>query len=186
MNAIRVLVDQHRAIRELFGDLEREYRRVHRRRAVARLAEELIAHSAAEEAVVYPAVRRSPRRGASASPDCSPRSPGDTGTARPTPERHLLLRVQLRRVLASNVDDPTFPAAIEALRTSFDAHAREEEGELFPHLARSLSALDLELLGQEIAGARPPIWMVTSEGQPSLDFARVRARVSLPTSAAGD
>ena len=61
MSATSVLVVQHRTIGALFNDVVGETRRHARSRGVARLAEELIAHIVAEEAVFYPAVRRALR-----------------------------------------------------------------------------------------------------------------------------
>jgi hypothetical protein len=59
MNATRVLVAQHQAIAALFDDVAQETRDHAKARAVARIAEELIAHMAGEEEqVLLPRVER--------------------------------------------------------------------------------------------------------------------------------
>ncbi|MGA7124007.1 MAG: hemerythrin domain-containing protein, partial [Polyangiaceae bacterium] len=58
MDATLTLVEQHRVIEGLFDEVAREGRRRARSSLVSSLAEELIAHLAAEETVFYPAVRR--------------------------------------------------------------------------------------------------------------------------------
>jgi hypothetical protein len=169
MNATRILVAQHRAIESLFEALERETRRRARSNAVSRLAEEIIAHMAAEEAVFYPAVRRAFDAGEEAS---------EHGR-----QAHLLLRIELRRLLETNLGDAGFGARVEALRCLFAQHVDDEEGELFPKVVAEVSASELETLGTEILASRPPVWIVTTEGRDlvgSGDDWAIRSRVSLP------
>jgi hemerythrin superfamily protein len=169
MNATRILIAQHRAIDVLFDEVEQETRRRARSGAVSRLAEELIAHMAAEEAVFYPAVRRVLDEGAEAS---------ERGG-----QAHLMLRIELRRVLEMSVSDPSFSQRIEALRVLFARHVRDEESELFPRVVVGVSDAQLEILGAEILASRPPVWIVTTEGRALVhsgsDWA-LRSSVSLP------
>jgi hypothetical protein len=152
MNATRLLAAQHRAIEALFDDVAHETRRQVRVRATSRLTEELIAHMAAEETIFYPAARAAlgPTRG-----------PGDAGGR--LPDEHFMLRVQLRRVLATNLHTPAFAPRFEALRTLFAHHVQSEEEEIFPRVEAVFSASRLEDLGAAVLGARPPIWIVTTE-----------------------
>jgi hemerythrin superfamily protein len=168
MDAIRVLVAQHRAIDALFDEVERETRRRARASAISRLAEELIAHMAAEEAVFYPAARRI--------------LDAAEGSARCRDE-HLMLRIELRRVLETGVAEPSFVARIEALRALFEEHVSEEEAELFPRVERSVPKAELEVWGAEILASRPKVWIVTTEARtpmPSTQPWALRSRVSLP------
>jgi hemerythrin superfamily protein len=169
MDATRVLVAQHRAIESLFDEVEHETRRRGRASAVARLAEELIAHLAAEEAVFYPAARLVLDGGANA-----------TEQAR---SEHLLLRIELRRVLETSVTDESFGERIGSLRGIFADHVKNEEVEVFPRVACALPVAELEILGAEILASRPPVWIVTTEGralvQSDGEWA-LRGSVSLP------
>jgi hypothetical protein len=152
MNATRLLAAQHRAIEALFDDVAHETRRQVRGRATSRLTEELIAHMAAEETIFYPAARAAlgPTRG-----------PGDAGGR--LPDEHFMLRVQLRRVLATSLQTPAFTPRFEALRTLFAHHVQSEEEEIFPRVEAVFSPSRLEDLGAAVLGARPPIWIVTTE-----------------------
>jgi hemerythrin superfamily protein len=169
MDATRVLVAQHRAIETLFEEVDHERRRRRRASAVSRLAEELIVHMAAEEAVFYPMARRVLDEGSDAS---------DQGRS-----EHLLLRIELRRMLETSVSEAAFDQRIEVLRALFAQHVREEESNLFPRVASQLTHLQLETLGVEILASRPPVWVVTGEERAlvhSGDEWALRSRISLP------
>jgi len=99
MNATRTLIAQHRAIQSLFDELAGETRRPARTRAASRLTEELIAHMAGEEAVFYPAARRVLGRLAGGLPV----------------DEHFMLRAQLRRVLATDLDGPAFEEPVDGI-----------------------------------------------------------------------
>lgn len=176
MNAIGILVAQHRAIEALFEESAQETRRRARSNAVSRLAEELIAHMAAEEAVFYPAVR--------AVADEAEEGAGDRGRG-----SHLTLRIELRRVLETSVGAPSFPARLDLLRRLFAQHVRDEELTLFPAVTAGSSDAELEALGAEILSSRPPVWIVTSEAEAAEGRSLVlsggnwalRSGVTLPT-----
>ena len=174
MHATHVLGAQHQAIAALFDAVECAVEPRAREMAVARLAEELIAHMAGEETVFYPALRRIFGKDASV-----------VVRAR---DEHLTLKVELRQVLGGDLDDAAALAeGLAVLRTRFEGHVREEEIGLFPRVERALSDADHEVLGVEILASRPPIWMVTTErsgGRRSSGRAKLRSRVSLPIPAA--
>jgi len=175
MNAIRVLVEQHRAVAALFEELAVETRRHARRRAVSRLAEELIAHIASEEAVFYPAARK---------------ALGEQAPAREPPgDSRRLLRIQLRRVLEVDVADPSFGGRLDGLRTLFELHVSEQEDDLFKRVRAALGTAELGALGAEVLASRPPVWIVTREGPTPAgprDGWALRSRVSVPIPPARD
>ena len=168
MDAIRALVAQHRAIEGLFEGAIRRPRRRGLTNGVSRLAEELIAHLAAEEAVLYPSVRRALHDGYQT----------DVGGR----DECLRLRIELRRVIEADARDPSFGDRIAALRERFVQHVRDQEVELFPRVARDVSDAQREMIGAEILASRPPVWIVTTEGggaaHPGDEWA-ARSRLSL-------
>jgi hemerythrin superfamily protein len=169
MDAIGVLVAQHRAIVGLFEEVEHETRRRRLASAVSRLAEELIAHMAAEETVFYPELRRVLDDG----PEVDDR----------IREEHLLLRIELRRMLEASVAEASFGERITGMRVLFDRHADHEERVLFPRFAQAASESQRQALGDEIIASRPPVWIVTTEGRALVqgnDEWALRSRVSLP------
>ncbi len=168
MDATLALVEQHRVIEGLFDEVAREGRRRARSSLISRLAEELIAHLAAEETVFYPAVRRVLEE----VPEAGPLG-GD---------EHLLLRIELRTVLKTSVSDRSFEGRIAALRTLFAEHVRREEVDLFPRVSRGVSDAQRDVLGEEILASRPHVWIVTAEGKtprPAVGDWRLRSRVSV-------
>jgi hypothetical protein len=175
MDATRVLIAQHRAIEALFDEVEHEARRRGQASAVARLAEELIAHMAAEEAVFYPAARLVLDGGANAT---------ERGRS-----EHLLLRIELRKLLETSVTDESFRERIASLRGIHAEHVKDEEVELFPRVACALPVADLEILGAEILASRPPVWIVTTEGRSLVQSEgewALRGSASLPIPPARD
>jgi hemerythrin superfamily protein len=173
MYATRVLIAQHRAIDALFAEVDHETRRPARARAVSQLAEELIAHMAAEEAVFYPVAQRVLRRGRRGPQD------GSRGWA----GEHIDVRVHLRRLLGASLGDAVFRDAFARLRATFERHAQGEESALFPRVERALGEAELDRLGTEVLASRPPIWMVTAEPRQQSRTRRkwpLRSRVSLP------
>jgi hemerythrin superfamily protein len=187
MKATRILIAQHRAIEALFQELARETRRQARARWASRLTEELIAHMAGEEAIFYPAVRRV--LGEAVGPSERPgaiRSGASRGGVSPiegpSSDPHLMLRAQLRRVLATRVQEPAFEPRSEALRLLFAHHVEAEEAEetgVFPRVEAALADSQLETLGADVLGSRPPIWAVTTEGHALLRSSKARG-VRLP------
>jgi hemerythrin superfamily protein len=168
MDATLALVAQHRAIEALFQEVAHERRRRARSSLVSRLAEELIAHLAAEEAVFYPAVRRALDR----LPDDH-----DRGC-----DEHLLLRIELRGVLKTSAGDPSFGERIATLRALFADHVHDEETDLFPRVMRAVPEAEREALGAEILASRPHVWIVTTEGKTPVQGAgdwALRSRVSV-------
>jgi hemerythrin superfamily protein len=167
MDAIRALVAQHRAIEGLFEDASR--RRRGRSNGVSRLAEELIAHLAAEDAVLYPSVRRALVHDGYEM--------DDEGR-----DECLPLRIELRRVIEADARDPSFDDRIAALKARFIQHVRDQEVELFPRVTREVSDAQREAIGAEILASRPPLWIVTTEGgalaHPGDEWA-ARSRLSL-------
>jgi hypothetical protein len=178
MKATRILIAQHRAIEALFEELARETRRHARARAASRLTEEIIAHMAGEEAIFYPAVQRV--LGKSFGPRESPANTHAGAVDGPAADPHFMLRVQLRRVLATRVQDAAFEPRSEALRLLFAHHAEVEETVLFPQVEETFVDSQLETLGADVLGSRPPIWLVTTEGRAHIRSNRPVRGVRLP------
>ena len=195
MKATSILIAQHRAIEALFGALARETRRQARARTASRLAEELIAHMAGEEAIFYPAVRRVLGEDIGPGEGSGPRSSRGLpakgsvieGAAasgfevdEPAVDSHFMLRAQLRRVLATRVQEPAFEPRSEALRLLFAHHVQAEETALFPRVEAALADSQLETLGANVLGSRPPIWVVTTEAHALIRSGKTRRGVQLP------
>jgi hypothetical protein len=166
----------------MFRGLAAELRLRHRARLASRLAEEIIAHMAGEESVLYPAARqafRGDRRGENPAED--------RNALRDSRDLHLALRLQLRRFLETDVGDVAFPDVLATLREVFDQHLRSQEEELFPRLEAVLGPVEVEALGEQVVASRPPVWIVTTDGRGLAGATgspaprALRTRLSLPS-----
>jgi hemerythrin superfamily protein len=139
-DVIDVLLDDHRLLEELLERLDREDRPAEMRLLFFRIANELAAHEAAENDVVFPAARA-----ARSSP-----SQGLLDLAAEHVEANSLLAEMLRL-------DPSglgFAKRASALVLELRAHFAAEEQLLFPQLRSALDAGELAVLADEVRAAK--------------------------------
>jgi hemerythrin-like domain-containing protein len=134
VNAIDLLMDQHREVEELFDDLEEAGSASERGEICAILCDKLAIHAKIEEAIFYRAVKAE-----------------DTeDQLLEAVEEHL----QVKRVIADLLElDPSedrFMATAKVLRDDIDHHVEEEEGELFPKVKKIVDAERLIAIAQEM------------------------------------
>jgi hypothetical protein len=90
------------------------------------------------------------------------------------------VRVQLRRVLETDIADAALASKIDVLRQLVAKHQSEEEEDLFVRVERAFGDAELEVLGEEILNSRPPVWIVTTDATAiPRAFRRWRSRVTL-------
>ena len=129
MNAIKLLMEQHREVEQLFEKLEQGG--ADKQQAFEDLADALAVHTAIEEKLFYPA----------------------TKTARTEDllleavEEHLGAKRLLADMLNADVEDQAFDAKIKVLKEQVEHHVKEEEVELFPKVSELFSEQSLEELG---------------------------------------
>lgn len=122
-DVIAELTTDHREVDELFGKIEAlspgdKQRKKYADQAVI----ELVRHSVAEEAYLYPAVREF-------------LSDGDT-VADKEIEDHAEAERTMKALEAVGADDPEFDRLIGELMTEIRSHVRDEEDNLFPGCGR--------------------------------------------------
>ena len=147
MNAIDMLVQDHRMVEELFDAIEGTQDATEREELFIELADALAVHSSLEEEIFYPA--------------CN--SEDSEAALLEALQEHL----QAKRLLADLLDmDPmneVFMAKIKVLRAAIEQHIDVEEGELMPD-ARELLGDDMLLaLGNEMIVRRVELEM---KGEP--------------------
>lgn len=141
-DVIGVLTKDHREVEALFQRYERLGGKAEKsRRTIARkLVEELSKHAAAEEQVLYPALR-------------SMLSNGEKMQKEGIDEHQTVkeLLVDLNRLSPGDEEfDPKMRALIENVRH----HVEEEEGEMLPKLAKAAGREQLQAMGQMIQAAK--------------------------------
>lgn len=139
-NAINVLKEDHRKVRELFAKFGDTSKGAHktRERLFTDLMTELEIHTQIEEEIFYPALR-------DAAKNDDQRRLYFEAT-----EEHHLVDLILPEAEAAREDEDVFAAKITVLREVVNHHLKEEEEEMFP-LVQKLSDDDqLDELGQAL------------------------------------
>lgn len=131
MKATQLLKEQHREAERLFdlaisgiGDV---------RRVTDELTKHLLAHMLAEQVVLFPELL-------AIDPDL-------IGGAC---EEHTVARFEIRRVVNTAPEDPSFQAKLNTLRELVMHHVDDEERELLPRVEAELSKETNERLGQQM------------------------------------
>jgi hemerythrin superfamily protein len=140
-NVIDELVTDHREVEELFGKIEAlpsgdKRRKVHADQATI----ELVRHSVAEEAYLYPAVRE--------------HVAGGDALADKELEDHAKAEQIMKDLESLEADDPQFDRLVTSLMSEIRMHVTDEEDNLFPRLRSACSADALNELGDKVRMAK--------------------------------
>jgi len=147
MNAIELLIDQHRLL-EARLKAAVDATQPHARRAlVEQIGDHLAVHIASEEEVFYPAVKA--RRTADILLESL--------------EEHLSLKRLLADLLELSPSAPTFGAKLKVLKEQTEHHHREEEEHLFPKVLKLWDPQQLDVLGQQMLRLQQDL---RNEGEP--------------------
>jgi len=134
MNAIEMLVAQHRRMEKMLKELL-DAEPASRRPIFARAADELMSHVLVEEEIFYPAVK------AERTEDILLESL----------EEHLSLKRVLSDLVDMSADDEHFEPKLHVLEEQTRHHHKEEEEHLFPKVRKLLSPERLERIGEQMA-----------------------------------
>ncbi|MED5619712.1 hemerythrin domain-containing protein [Ideonella sp. BN130291] len=134
MNAVDLLIQQHRELEAHFNSALLAGSDAERRAALTFIGDELGVHLSSEEELFYPAVR------ARRTEDILLESL----------EEHLSLKRLLADLLVLEPSAPTFEAKFKVLKEQAEHHHKEEEEHLFPKVSKLLSAEENEALGKEM------------------------------------
>lgn len=141
MDAIQLIVSDHREVERLFKEFERAERAGDAARqadCVRSLVRELSVHASIEEQFVYPALRQ--RVGDDRVHDAL--------------EEHHGAKVTLDEIDALPVDHPRLASKVRLLAENVRRHVEEEERELLPALERALGDDGRRDLGDVLARAK--------------------------------
>ncbi|RCW46241.1 hemerythrin HHE cation binding domain-containing protein [Halopolyspora algeriensis] len=138
---VDVIIADHRAVDEVFGQLETgSGSDEHRRQLVEHVITELVRHSVAEEQYLYPAAREK-------------LSDGDHVADREV-EEHAEAEQLMKQLEATEEDDPEFDRMTGKLITDIRHHIEEEERDLLPRLSEACTADELDDLGKKVMMAK--------------------------------
>ncbi|MFF9024814.1 hemerythrin domain-containing protein [Streptomyces eurythermus] len=140
-DVIAELTTDHREVEELFGKIEAlPPGDAQRKKYADQAVIELVRHSVAEEAYLYPAVREF-------LPD------GDR-IADKEIEDHAEAERTMKELERVEADAPEFDRLIGELMTEIRSHVRDEEDNLFPQLRDAASGDELMKLGDKVRQAK--------------------------------
>ncbi len=127
--ALKVLVDDHHRVRDLFkqfaGGTDHEL--------ALKICNELTVHATLEEEIIYPVLRRDV----------------DPSLAEEAEEEHDEAKELIMQVQAMEPGDPQLPMVMTRLERTIEQHVEEEENEAFPKLEQQTTE-DLYELGNEL------------------------------------
>ncbi|OZV75552.1 hemerythrin [Micromonospora echinospora] len=140
-DVIDVLTADHREVEALFVELEsRQGAPEHRRQLVDVVIAELVRHSVAEEAYVYPAARK-------ALPD------GDRIADHEISE-HADAERTMKDLESVDPSDPRFDQLLTHLTSTIRHHVQDEETDLFPRLRAACAHEELVELADKVTAAK--------------------------------
>ncbi len=174
MDAITLLKNDHKTVEALFKKFEKLGNGAERqkRQIVAQIIKELSIHAAIEEQVFYPAVRKGVKT--------------EEDDVLEALEEHHIVKWTLSELEGLDPKDERFDAKVTVLMESVRHHVKEEEGGMFPAVAKKLEKRALEALGKAMETAKklvpkrphprapdsPPANVVVGLGASVLDKAR--------------
>ena len=143
-DVIEVLTQDHREVEEMFAKLESmgpattDAQRKRRKDLVDQVTIELVRHSVAEEAEVYPAVQDKLTK-------------REAERAR---KEHAEAEQTMKRLEGLEPEDEGFDAELATLIREIREHVKEEEGEMFPRMRAVFTQDELDKLGSRVKGVK--------------------------------
>jgi hemerythrin superfamily protein len=147
MDAIEMLISQHKEVDDLFAQIEAATSDDKKSRLFVELADKLAVHATIEEKHFYPAVK------AKRTEDILLESL----------EEHLGIKRVLADLLATETTDDTFDAKIKVLKEQVEHHVEEEQTDLFPKVKKLLDSETLMAIAQEMTATQEEL---IEEGEP--------------------
>ncbi|HWJ62632.1 MAG TPA: hemerythrin domain-containing protein [Acidimicrobiales bacterium] len=137
MDVLDHLIEEHRKVERLIGQIKETEPGDERDRLYGEIEDALAVHMAVEERFLYPLIAE--HIGKEDSEDAT--------------DEHTLTRTALASV-KERLEEGAFEAAVDVLEKGIDHHVSEEEEELFPELrakaASQLATLDPEQLEEQV------------------------------------
>jgi hemerythrin superfamily protein len=143
-DVIEVLTHDHREVEQMFAELESlrdatgETERTRRKDLVDQVTIELVRHSVAEEAEVYPRVK----------------AKVSEAEAERAKHEHAEAEQTMKRLERLQPDDPQFDEQLATLMQEIRTHVQEEEGEMFPHMRTVFSQAELDEMGAKVESVK--------------------------------
>jgi len=133
-NAITLLKEDHRKVKDLFDQFEDASSASQKHKIAKEAIQELKIHAAIEEEIFYPTVRQNIE--------------DEENIMNEAQEEHHVAKVLIAELDALESFDETYEAKFIVLAENVRHHIKEEEGNMFPE-AKDMD-VDMEALGQQL------------------------------------
>jgi hemerythrin superfamily protein len=139
-DVIEILTHDHREVEQMFTELEGlvgmndEASRQRRKDLVDQATIELVRHSIAEEAEVYPRVKEKV----------------SDAEAERAKQEHAEAEVTMKRLESLQPGDASFDQQLAVLMQEIREHVAEEEGQMFPHMRSIFTSEELIEMGSKV------------------------------------
>jgi hemerythrin superfamily protein len=147
MDAVKLLIAQHRTLEGLLNHVMKETGEEKRKALFAEAGDQLTVHIKSEEEIFYPAVK------AARTEDILLESL----------EEHLSLKRLLADLLELDSSEKAFEPKFKVLKEQTEHHHKEEEENLFPKVLKLLDGRRREELGKEMLALQARL---TRQGEP--------------------
>jgi hemerythrin superfamily protein len=142
-DVVSILTTDHREVEQMFAELEKlrgtgDHDRI--REVTEKVITELVRHSVAEEAYLYPATRRF--------------IPGGDALADQEIAEHAEAERVMKDLERTDTTDARFDELLTQLMTDIRTHIQEEESQLFPQLVQHADAEELRELGSKVTAIK--------------------------------
>jgi len=140
MNAIRLLMQDHKKVRQLLSELEGTTTRNarDRQRLVQEISNEVNVHAQIEEEIFYPAFKEAAKK------------TEDTDMFYEAAEEHHVVEMVLPELESADPSSDEFTAKAKVLKELIEHHADEEEKEMFKRAKTIMDEDELEELGTRL------------------------------------
>jgi hemerythrin superfamily protein len=139
MNITEVISMDHRKVDTLFMEIENTDNPQKLQEFFGQLYKDLSVHAEAEEQVVYPAVR------------------SYYSDIQELYDEQAEMKQMLAQIKALNPSASNFKEQIKQLKAAVQAHVKEEENDMFPHIRRNLSEAQMEQMATQFKAAKSTI-----------------------------
>lgn len=140
MNALELLKEDHDKVRDLLEQLVNTSERAEKKRPdlLAKIAKEMQVHTQIEEEIFYPAFKKASGK------------QNDKMYYEAHEEHHAVEDLALPDLKKADPGGTQFSGRAKVLKELIEHHAKDEEEEMFPQARKTMSARELEELGEKI------------------------------------
>lgn len=139
MDALDMLMEDHRQVAELFAQAEQTEDEKKKKRLFEQISTALTMHMHVEETALYPALEQHEEL---------------KDLALEANEEHRQVKTLMREIANLADGSEIFEAKLKVMKENIEHHVEEEENEMFPQMRDSLSEEEFEQISQEITTAK--------------------------------